>query len=157
MTDPFTDEPVLPGEPADAMRVSLADGTIHHIPDPGPPSPYMLWQGDLTPEWQAFLRRGNGPYWVEGTTLVISQDVDTEDEDNVRIEKGEWATWLGHGHGFEAGRVMPVFGRVGWSSSEVLLGWIMEPADLPGLFRSMAENWPADTLYEAVTRGEGDE
>lgn len=146
MTDPFgTDE--MPGDLTDAAQVMSMDGTVMHIPDPGPPSPHMLWTG-RTEDWPAvmtFLQRGNGPFWLEsGDVLVISQDTDTPEEENLRVRPGEWLTWLGGQYGFEEGRVYPVFLRTGWEHPESLVGWIMEAADMPGLLRTMADNWLPD-------------
>lgn len=159
MTDPFGTD-ALPGDLTDAAQVMSMDGTVLHIPDPGPPVPQMLWTGEMTPDWSAFIRRGNGPYWIEGKdTLVISQGTDTPEEENLRVRPGEWLTWLGHGHGFEEGRVFPVYLRTGWTTSEVLVGWIMDAADVPGLFRQMADNWLPDgyTLaYDATPLREGE-
>lgn len=138
MTDPFT----FPGDTTDAFQVQSPDGTVRHIPDPGPPTPHMLWNGEMTPDWVAFIRRGNGPYWIEGKdTLVVSQGTDTPEEENLHVRPGEWLTWLGGEYGFEEGVVFPIYIRVGWQSPESLLGWIMDTKDVPGLLRSMADNW----------------
>lgn len=144
MTDPFAEDTT------DAMIVQGMDGSTMHIPDPGPPSPYKQWHGELTPEWLAFIRRGNGPYWLEGKRLVLAQGTDTEDEENLRVEPGEWVTWCGDGYGFELGRVMPVFMRVGWESPELRVGWIQAPEHMPPLLRSMAANWLGTATYERV-------
>lgn len=148
------------GEPTDAVRVVTADGTVLHVPDPGPPVPHMLWTGELTPDWVAFARRGNGPYWVEGNQLVLSED--TESTESVRVAPGEWVTWLGPSFGYEQGRVYPVFLRTGWEHPESLVGWIMEAADMPGLLRMMADNWlpdgyevTIDTTSVRATEGDG--
>lgn len=143
MTDPFGVDAgeLLPGEPTDAMRVMSMDGTVQHIPDPGPADPFLLWEGEVTPKVQAFLRRGNVPWWVEGTALVVATTTDDEDEDNTRVYPGEWITYLGDGHGYEAGRVHPVFMRTGWDMSEVRVGYILTPEDMPGLLRAMADAW----------------
>lgn len=147
MTDPFADSSI-PGDPTDAVRLMSGDGSVTHLPAPGPVDPHMLWEGELTPRWQAWLRRGNGPYWLEGKSLLITQDTDTPEEEALCVGVGEWVTWCGDG--FELGRVMPVFMRCGWESPEVRVGWMRSPGEMPALLRSMADAWRTTAAAESA-------
>lgn len=138
------DTAALDGDPTDAVRVVSIDGTMRHLPSPAPGDPHKQWQGHVTADWVAWLRRGDGPYWLAGDHLVISQGTDAPEEDHLIVRPGEWVTWCGDGYGFELGQVVPVFMRAGWESSEVLAGWVQTLDDVPALLRGLADHWNTD-------------